>query len=340
MNKFDLQLNKLKQFQKSHPKRAYSLYAAIFVLIALSIGLILNRKSSDGLPEAETPADTGALRVSLLPTAENLPLFLAESTRIFDSLGLKMVITDRMAQFDTDTALYGKSAHLASTDLVRLQYQATRGKKAAVLMGLQGTWGIVVAPGQRATNIKVLKDRLLGTSRFSTSDFVGAQALKNAEMDYDNMLRAQANDFSVRTSMVTQAQIESAVLPEPWLNIAVAQKSRAIWHLPEAEGTLGCLAARPDLLKSKRRTAQIELLFKGYNIAVNRINKHGLQAGDTLVAQHYGVPLARLQKMKLPRYKTAALPPAKAIERSRTFLAQRGVKPSATLLMDDRFIKK
>lgn len=333
-------MNMLKEFHTNHRRMAYALYAAIFILIVLSAWLVLSRRNDDGLPPADSSSDTGALRVSLLPTAECLPFYVAEAIGVYDSLGLGVVIEDRRAQFDADTALYGHSAHLAATDLVRLHYQTTRGNKAVVLMGLQGVWGVVVAPGLRAGSIKELPDRLMGMSRYSASDLFASQALSNANMDYDDMLRAQANDFGVRANMVVQAQTEVAVLPEPFLAWAGKLKARTLWQVPETEAAVGCLAAQPDVLASKRRSAQVELLLKGYNIAVKHISKKGLQGCDTLVAARYNVPLETLQQMKLPRYKPAALPPATAIERSRSFLSQRGIALSASLLMDDRYIKK
>jgi len=333
-------MNKFREFYHKHPRWTYALAVLALLLIGLAVWLAVSRKCSDGLPEAETPADTGALRLSLLPTAECLPLYVADAAGIFDSLGLDVVIADRRAQFDADTALYGHSAHVAATDLVRLHYQTTRGHKATVLAGLQGAWGVVVAPRQRTTDIKALKDRLLGISRYSASDFYGYQALSSAELEYGDMLRAQVNDFGVRANMVLAAQTEAAVLPEPYLKWALSQKARTLWTAKEADANIGCLAAQPDVLTSKRRSAQVELLFKGYNLAVKRIAKRGLQGCDSIIARRFDLPLETIQKLKLPRYRSAALPSALAIERSRTFLSQRGVALSGSLLMDDRYIKK
>lgn len=314
--------------------------AVLLMVIALGVWLLVCRNKSDGLPAAETPADTGALRIALLPTAECLPIYVAESTGILDSLGLSTFIINARAQFDADTALYGHSVHLAASDLVRLQYQSSQGKKATALMALQGSWGLAVAPGRRAGGVKDLKDRLLGMARFAASDLYGLQALRTVDLEYDDMLRAQANDFSVRTNMVVQAQTEAAVLPEPYLTYATNQGARILWQVPVADTELGCLAAQPDVLFSKRRTAQLELLVKGYNQAVDRLNKRGLKGCDTLISQRYQLPVEVLQKAKLPRYHHASLPSATALTASRNFLSGRGVVLSGSMLMDDRFVAK
>ena len=207
-------------------KQRAAIGATTVILISIVVAMLLHREKNDGLPAAETPADTGALRVALLPTLETLPFYVAALDGTYDSLGLALRIADTDAQFDADTALYGHSAHLASTDLVRLQYQARRGQQAVVLMGLQGAWGVASAPARRAGGVKDLQDGLLGIARFSSSDLLSADALAKAELDYDGMLRAQANALPVRANMVVQGQTEAAVLPEPWLSWAVSKKCK------------------------------------------------------------------------------------------------------------------
>ncbi len=332
-------MNKLLSFHKEHPYFAYSLDVLVLVFVVHMCWLALSRNTSDGLPPAETPADTGALRVSLLPIAECLPFYYAQATGIYDSLGLKLEIADRRAQFDADTALYGSSAHIAATDLVRLQYQTSRSQTATVLMGLQGTWGLCVSPVQRAANVKALKDRLLGSSRYSASDYYSQQVLASAELEYDDMLRTQANDFAVRANMLVLAQTEGAILPEPWLTWTMENKGRRLWSAKSDDASLGCLAANSTVLSSKRRSAQVALLVAGYNIAVEQLNKRGLSDCDTLIAKHLKIPSEILSKAQRPRYHRASLPTAKAIEQSRSFLSRRGIVVPNTLAMDDRFLK-
>lgn len=331
--------NPLRNFYATHPRLSLSLALLFVALAGFALWYIALRDRSDGLPPAETPADTGALRVSLLPTAECFPFYVAEATGVYDSLGLSVTITNRTAQFDADTALYGTAAHLAATDLVRVQYQSARGNKASVVMGLPGAWGLSVAPGKRVGNVKGLKDRLLGVARYSASDYFGAQVLHAADMGYDDMLRAQTNNFSVRASMVCLAQTEAAVLPEPWLAWAEWQQAKTLCRSSQSDAAMGCLAAHSNVLTSKRRCAQAALLVKGYNIAAARLDRNGLRGCDTLIATRFAIPLEVLSKARLPRYRRAALPPAASITASRTFLTSRGVALSGTFMMDDRLLK-
>lgn len=333
-------MQSISETYKKRPKLFVGIIALAIVLVGLFIWILTERQNDDGLPPPESATDTGALRIALLPVSECLPFYVADAAGIYDSLRLRVSISDRRAQFDADTVLYGQSAHVAYTDLVRLQYQSTKHHRAAIIMGLQGAWGLVESPARRGGNIKALKDHLLGVSRYSCSDLYATAALATGDLAYDDMLRAQVGDFSVRMNMVLQGQIEAAVLPEPFLTCAIAGGAKTLWRVPATEAYMGCLAAKPEVLKSRRRSAQIALLLQGYNAAVKRINKEGLQGCDTLLSERLHIPIEQLQKAKLPRYTLAAMPQPAALTKSRSFLSERKVSLSASMLMDDRFVKK
>lgn len=332
-------MQSISETYQKRPKLFAGIIALVVVLTGIGIWWLTSKQNDDGLPPPESVADTGALRISLLPTSECLPFYVADAAGIYDSLRLRVNINDTRAQFDADTALYRQSAHVAYTDLVRLQYQSTKHHRASIIMGLQGAWGLVESPTRRGGNIKALKDHLLGVSRYSCSDLYATAALATSDLAYDDMLRAQVGDFSVRMNMVLQGQIEAAVLPEPFLTYATAGGAKTLWRVPAAEAFMGCLAAKPEVLTSRRRSAQVALLLQGYNAAVRRINKMGLQGCDTLLSRRLHIPIEQLQKVKLPRYTLAAMPQPAALTKSRSFLAERSISLSASILMDDRFVK-
>ncbi|MBR1837961.1 MAG: hypothetical protein IJ786_00200 [Bacteroidaceae bacterium] len=332
-------MKRLTTFLHEHPRLSALIGVLLAAVVAIGVWLIVQHQSNDGLPPAEEPSDTGALRVSLLPVSECLPLYVAEVTGINDSLGLRAVIDHRRSAFDADTAVYGRSAHVAYSDLVRVLYQNTRGQHATVIMGLQGIWGVVGKPTMRSANLKEQKDQLIGVARYEASDLYGLEALKHVGLGYEDMLRVQANDYGVRANMVLQSQIEAAVLPEPFLSYAQGQKAKSLFVVPQSESKEGCLIVQPKALQSKRRAAQIARLVEGYNLAVDRINRVGLQGCDTLISRLYQIPVETLQKAKRPRYTHAALPTSHALTASRTFLSERGVRLANTLSMDDRFVK-
>ena len=280
------------------------------LLLLLSLVIALAACSSDEKKPADTAKKVNkkALHVALMPIADCLPIYYAEQTGIYDSLGLDLAITDKMSLFDLDGQMDVKTTDGIFTDVARIQHNKSKGKEWTVVMATNGKWALVANRNQRFSKVDQLTDRIVCISRFSVSDFLAAKALKQNGLKYDDALRVQVNNLEVRLNMLENNQVETAVLPQPYLARAVEKGHKVLMAFEAEDNNLGCMAFKKTTLEDKRKAKQVELFIKGYNLAADKINKGGRKSCDSLLVKKFNVPAKALAKVVLPKYEHARLP--------------------------------
>ncbi len=278
----------------------------LFLSLALTLAACNSEETKTSAPEKKT--NPKALNVALMPVIDCLPVYYAEQTGIYDSLGLELSITDKLSLFDLDAQMDVKTTDGIFTDVARVQYNKSKGKEWTVVMATNGKWALVANKNQRFTKVDQLTDWIVSISRYSASDFLAAQALKQNNMKYDDALRVQVNSLEVRLNMLNNNQVETAVLPQPFLARATEKGHKVLMAYEGADNNLGCIAFKKTALTDKRKAKQVELFVKGYNRAADIINRKGRKACDSLLIKHYNVPAKALPKVVLPKYEHARLP--------------------------------
>ena len=265
-----------------------------------------------------------ALVLSLTPTVESLPLYYAEKTGIFDTLGLKVSLRTYASQFDCDTAMLGTTAIGGSSDLVRLHYYAAQGDRLTAVTGLDGRWALLSSGVLRIKKTASLKDRMVAVARFSSSDIYSKEAVEAAKLEYADVFRPQVNDHRLRAAMLNNNQIDAAILPEPFLTQAKLAGHPVLYQIPEKSGRMGCLVFQSSVLKDKKTAGQVRLILKAYNQAVAEINQKGGEVCHDIFKNDYQIPKEVMAKLKLPKYRKAELPTDAEIKKAQDFLKLQG----------------
>lgn len=307
------------------------LHSLIFLFMAALLFPAACGGHSPSLPDAgERPerdsakADTPVLKVALLPTADCLPFYYADSSGIFDSLGLRVKFLTYTAQPDCDTAWLGKSADGGFTDLVRVAlYRGKLGRKLTVVMGTDGRWALVASGTLRMKKLTALKERMVAVTRQSVSDYYSSVALSSVRLDYPSVFRPQINDLFLRASMLTNNQVDAAMLPEPQAYMAVRQGGhKVLWRNDGNGARMGCLAFRDEVLRDEKKRKAVSLLLQGYARAAAVLNRDGAGACRQILADVCGLGETSPDSLQLPRYGVPSLPEAGSVRAALTFLRQ------------------
>ena len=233
--------------------------------------------------------DSTALHLALMPNRDCLPLYYAQRTGLFDSLGLKVQIASYRSQMDCDTALFSRTADGGWADNERLKHLGKPATQWHTLLKDSGCWQLLVNSKQRIKQVKDLNGRTLAISRLSASTAVLAEALRTGSLKPEQVYRPQINDLKLRASMLAAGQVDGAVLPWPYTSMATAQGCRTLYTEKEA-GEHGCLVVKAQLAQSEAGKRQLELLEKGRKMALDSIAKKGAAAYSLILQNDYGLP--------------------------------------------------
>lgn len=282
------------------------------------------------------------LRVALPRTVDCLPFYYAEASGIYRKLGLKgLRLLTFASQMDADTALLRGRVQGGVTDLVRLQYYCGRGHRIVGVAATDGRWELVACKGLRIRKVEQLKGRIVAVSRLSRSDFLTEAALQGCKLDYGDVYRPQINDYHLRAAMLDGNQVDAAVLPEPYATVARLAGHRLLPSAALSGERMGILAFRADDLGRKATAEKVKLLLRGYDMAVDSLNRHGVSACVGLLTDGFHLEKAVADSLRLPRYGHARLPRSADAEKARAFLKRRGQAgngSAAALVLDGSFL--
>lgn len=237
--------------------------------------LMASCHSEQGIPPEELARrDSAALHVAVMPTADCLPLFVAERTGLFDSVGVDVRLITYQAQLDIDTALAKGDIELAYSDLIRamMLQQDTVGLYAVA--AADAHLSLVTARRGRVRKLNQLKERMVAIARHSITDYWSDRLTDSAALQRDDIFRPQINSLRVRRGMILNNTMDAAFFPEPYTTQLRLQGNHVHFPTQGQSPQLGAWLIPTRVYTDATRTKQILKLWQAYNRAADRLNAH------------------------------------------------------------------
>lgn len=260
-----------------------------------------------------------AFKVAVLPTLDCLPLFVAREAGIFDTLGVSVRLRMFRAQMDCDTAVIGGSVEGTVTDLVRAERLQRQGISLRYPIATDAYWQLITNRLARIKELKQLSDKMIAITRYSATEALATMAIDSVKPKYD-VYRVQINDLDVRLHMLLNNEMDAMLLPEPQATTARTMGHPVLMDSRDKQLRLGVFAFRSRELTQPRRRDQLNRFIKGYNMAVDSINKNGLQHYAALVGKYCNANEKTLKALPVLRFRHAAAPRERDILIARKYL--------------------
>ena len=243
--------------------------------------------------------DSIVMTVGILPTTGCLPILYARETGIFDSLGLSIDVKMFGAGIDCDTAFQKGYIDMAYSDLCRSFLCFYNGIPLQVVSTVNDEWQLISNKKLRLKKRSQMRERMVGMSRHSVSDFLSDTLCELAKFDADDMLRIQINDITLREKMVDEGQIEAVFLPHPYADISKAKGNKLIFSSNKLKLNMGVLVVR---MSPPIKEKYIELFIQGVKNAQARIKNPSDPVLLKILTDDYGIPIEWLSVVSIPRY--------------------------------------
>lgn len=268
--------------------------------------------------------DSAAFKVAVMPTLDCLPLWVAKNCGMFDSLGVDIRLKWFTAQMDCDTALANKRVEASVTDLVRAQWLIDHGTALEMPIATNAYWILVSNKNSRIKDLKQLDDKMIAMTRHSATDMLADHAIDSAKLKTERVFKVQINDVNVRMQMLRNNVMDALLLTEPHATAALMEKHKAIMDSRKLDLKLGVFALRKSVTTDKTRKKQIEAFMKGYNMAVDSINKNGIASYSDLITKYCKVSTAAVDSIAKSgmKFSHAQAPRDKDIERAKKYIAK------------------
>lgn len=214
--------------------------------------------------------DSTAIKLGLMPTIDCLPFYYADSTGIFDSLGINVKLITFESAIDADTSFVKGHIDAIASDLVKVCLWEETDSIHTIMSGNLNLW-LVTSRNARILKAESLREKIIGITRHSAVDFFTDKVLESVDMNSIDLNKPQINNLRLRTLMTDQNQYDGSVLPEPYASEAVARGAKRLKSSDDLHlsGML-CVAVSDSLYKHKgNETSKLKM---AYDKAVEELN--------------------------------------------------------------------
>lgn len=245
----------------------------VFLLLLLLYLISCNSSSPLSLEE-EAQRDSAALHVALMPVEDCIPIYYAQRTGIYDSLGLDLRILTLQAQLDTDTAFMRHHVELAYSDLARAMMMQQDTVSLRAVAAPEGAIYFITARRGRVRQLNQLRERMVAVARHSITDYWSDRLTDTAQLARADIFRPQINDIRIRTDMICNGTMDAAFLPQPYANEMMLRGNKLHFSTEGQAPKLVAFIAPEQVLADSSRCRQLHLLFSGYEQAVRELNEN------------------------------------------------------------------
>ena len=238
------------------------------------------------------------LRVAVLPTLEALPIYYAQQAGICDSLGITIEILPYVSQFDCDTALLNNAVDVCMMDRTRFAHYLSKGHKLSAQLQIDVKYALIASKDLGAKSVNDLNNRTIAISRHSGAEAFALHTINNAGMKREDVHFPQINDLWLRADMLTNRQVEAAVLPYLQAYWAVLNGHQIL----KGEAVLPEAAMQLVYPSNTKNISKIALLVKAYELAKTKIENKNLNSCRDILIQNYKIPATQTDSIikKLP----------------------------------------
>ena len=208
---------------------------------------------------------------------------------------------------DCDTAIARGRVEGTVTDLVRAAHIEKKGTSLFYPISTNLYWQLISNRKARVSELKQLSDKMIAITRHSATDYLADLAIDSAKPKYE-VYRVQINDLNIRLSMLLNNEMDAMLLPEPYATRARMAQNVVLMDSRGKNINLGAFAFRAKLKADRRRKDQINRFLTAYDIAVDSINKYGVQKYATLLKKYYNLDAHTIKSLPQLKFSHAMEP--------------------------------
>lgn len=287
--------------------------------------------------------DSTALHIALVPTMDNLPLYYAKETGIYDSLGLNIELLTYSSAMDCDTAFTNGEADGVVSDIVKANIWRSRGDSVKVVMRTDLNLFLMSTHSSRIKSVNNIKEKIMAITRNSALDYMADKVMEHIKLPLLQLNKPQINDIALRCKMTDQNQYDGAFLPEPYAMEAENNGAHRLISSSELIGNLSAVIFHDSIVA--KRNDDIHKLVEGYDIAVNHLNVLNERGDKDMI---YTIKTKFISEipdtiLSYPVFKASSMPDAKIVSSTAEWANGRTLMKRTVSfgeLVDSTFTKK
>ncbi len=264
-----------------------------FSIILVTILLIAGCSSN---PSTDVEKDLN-LKIGLMPAVDSAPILLAEEQGYFEDLGLNLESTIYTNAVNRQSALQSGELDGTMTDLIAFINNKHNGFESQIVTSTDGSFAFLVGQDFVKDGKKLVGLMEISVSNYLTDNYIAP------EYDIEKIF---IPEIPTRLEMINTAKLDMAFIPEPVASMGQLSGLEKLLSITDDDGYMPEAMVFTSAALSEKSEA-IELFIKGYNKAVEDINRDESLARNVLIKEIKLNPEIT-DMIDLPQYKKARVP--------------------------------
>lgn len=284
----------------------------LFVLGACGQGKTADSDTSESTTEktaatteksGETAASVGSLKLGVMPANDNIPLVVAIEQGFDEKYGLDLQLENFKAAKDRDAAFQAGQVDGVSTDLVAVAIYQEAGLDVKVTGSTFGQFDLVTGDDS-IQEIKDVKGQKVILSKNTGTEYAVAKMLEKGGLTEKDIEITEVPQVPSRLELLKNKQAQAAILPEPFVTMAVADGLRVLDSTIEIGVNPFVMGFESKVIDEKSEA--ISAMYKAYDDAVDWMNSHDKEDYIQLFIDEVGFPDTLKDQITVPEYTRAA----------------------------------
>lgn len=284
----------------------------------IGAGLLIGCTSKPEQKEQEKVS----IRIGIMPSIDHLPLAVAESLNINDSLGLKLEFVRFFSPMERDVALQTGQIDATVTDYTSAMIQQASGIGLSVPFALEGQFHLIVRPELGSLSIEELIGKRFALSSNTVIDYMTDQVMGTRPIE-----RVEVQKLPIRLEMLAKGEIDAAILPQPFAQLAIAKGMKKLELSPEHSQHLDITGLAVTRAWADQHPEGINAIKVAYDLAIQALNILPKDELEAIITTELQLPPDQASQIVLPNYKPASSPSASTLEVVEEWLKQRSLVP-------------
>ncbi|MBP3867205.1 MAG: ABC transporter substrate-binding protein [Eggerthellaceae bacterium] len=270
------------------------------------------------------------LVVGTLATEDLLPLWVAQSEKLFEEEGLTVDIVTFQSATELIAGVASGEVNLAMTDIMVTASMFASGvdvKMEWVTLGTeasQGRFGIMVGPNSSITSLSDLAGVPIGVGSNTILEYVMDKLMEGAGIPDDQIVVEELQKLPVRYQAMASGETAAAALPGTLLALGEASGCKLIADDTQGDNlSQSVMISRADQISGSELEKQVETLKKVWDKAAKLVNDDPESYREVLI-DNANLPTEIADTYPISAYPAVQLPTATMVDPVLAWMEKKG----------------
>lgn len=293
------------------------------ILSLVMAGALATSLVACGEKKEQKSEELTSLRVGVMGSIDVVPIAIAKENGYFEDLGIDLDLQIFTAAKDRDAALQAGELDGVLCDDVAISIYQNSGIDMKITGTTTGYWSLVAGKDSGIENISDIEGKSIAISERTMIEYLAYYLANENNINPNNVGKIAIPAMPARLEALKNNQVSAAILPAPFNDTAIADGGKEITTIYNDDINISVTAFLQSVIDEKADT--IKNFYKAYDMAVEELNKEGVNKYEDIVIKTVGYSEDMRGKIVLPEFKKNALPEAEKVQKVFDWSKENGI---------------